>query len=90
MCVTPSGSTASVSAVQSKKAPFPSLVTRNADLLPVPDEIYFFDTKSEKMNGTFSYKKQKFYFSDGLLKSKDFSFRLLRNGERLFLFDCEA
>ena len=64
--------------------------SRNADLLPVPDEIYFFDTKSEKMNGTFSYKKQKFYFSDGLLKSKDFSFRLLRNGERLFLFDCEA
>lgn len=64
--------------------------SRNADLLPVPDDIHFFDTKSEGMNGTFSYKKRKFYFSDGLLKSQDFSFRLLRNGKRLFLFDCEA
>lgn len=64
--------------------------SRNADLLPVPDEINFFDTKSEGMNGIFSYKNQKFYFSDGLLESPDFNFRLQRNGERLFLFDCGA
>lgn len=64
--------------------------SRNADLLPIPDEISFFDTKSEGMNGIFSYKNQKFYFSDGLLESPDFNFRLQRNGERLFLFDCGA
>lgn len=64
--------------------------SRNADLLPIPDEINFFDTKSEGMNGIFSYKNQKIYFSDGLLESPDFSFRLQRDGERLFLFDCGA
>lgn len=64
--------------------------SRNADLLPIPDEINFFDAKSEDMNGFFLYKNQNFYFSDGLLESPDFNFRLLRDGERLFLFDCGA
>lgn len=64
--------------------------SRNADLLPIPDEINFSDIKSECMKGAFSYKNQKFYFSDGLLKSSDFNFRLVRNGEKLFLFDCGA
>ena len=63
---------------------------RNADLLPIPDEINFSDMKSESIRGAFSYKNKKFYFSDGLLESSDFSFRLLRNGENLFLFDCGA
>lgn len=64
--------------------------SRNADLLPIPDEINFFDTQTEGMSGFFLYKNRNFYFSDGLLESPDFSFRLLRNGERLFLFDCGA
>jgi hypothetical protein len=63
---------------------------RDSARLAIPDDISFFDTDSKNASGTFSYKKQKFYFSDGLVKSADFNFRLLRNGEKLFLFDCGA